>query len=156
MLGPCSTTTTIYSYTQSTPVGSLQTGHEVIVSPNRDKHTPANKVKEPSLLSKLFTCSFWRHWSARTNTNLRRQIYTKRKWNFLGFFLLNRHDLTDFYLKKKQKCQLFFIEIIFHCNFTSILFHCIFIFILICIIKFLVSFLLSLFLSLYLSIPNCY
>ncbi|XP_070507723.1 casein kinase I isoform X5 [Chironomus tepperi] len=30
--------------TMSTPVGSLQTGHEVVVSPNRDKHTPANKV----------------------------------------------------------------------------------------------------------------
>lgn len=25
-------------------MGSLQTGHEVVVSPNRDRHTPANKV----------------------------------------------------------------------------------------------------------------
>ncbi|XP_049531350.1 casein kinase I isoform X8 [Anopheles darlingi] len=30
--------------TMSTPVGSLQTGHEVVVSPNRERHTPANKV----------------------------------------------------------------------------------------------------------------
>lgn len=29
---------------QSTPVGSLQTGQEVIVSPNRERHQPANKV----------------------------------------------------------------------------------------------------------------
>uniref|UniRef100_A0A182F828 non-specific serine/threonine protein kinase n=1 Tax=Anopheles albimanus TaxID=7167 RepID=A0A182F828_ANOAL len=29
--------------TMSTPVGSLQTGHEVVVSPNRERHTPANK-----------------------------------------------------------------------------------------------------------------
>lgn len=29
---------------QSTPVGSLQTGHEVVVSPNRERHTPVNKV----------------------------------------------------------------------------------------------------------------
>lgn len=29
---------------QSTPVGSIQTGHEVVVSPNRDRHTAANKV----------------------------------------------------------------------------------------------------------------
>ncbi|CAO1421841.1 unnamed protein product [Diamesa serratosioi] len=32
--------------TMSTPVGSLQTGHEVVVSPNRDKHTPANKTNK--------------------------------------------------------------------------------------------------------------
>jgi Casein kinase 1 gamma C terminal len=31
-----------FSIRQSTPVGSIQTGHEVIVSPNRDRHTPAN------------------------------------------------------------------------------------------------------------------
>ncbi|XP_055706162.1 casein kinase I isoform X11 [Phlebotomus papatasi] len=30
--------------TMSTPVNSLQTGHEVVVSPNRDRHTPVNKV----------------------------------------------------------------------------------------------------------------
>lgn len=30
--------------TMSTPVGSLQTGHEVVVSPNRERHTPVNKV----------------------------------------------------------------------------------------------------------------
>ncbi|XP_055324994.1 casein kinase I isoform X22 [Sitodiplosis mosellana] len=30
--------------TMSTPVGSIQTGHEVVVSPNRDRHTTANKV----------------------------------------------------------------------------------------------------------------
>ncbi|EAT44235.1 AAEL004351-PB [Aedes aegypti] len=29
--------------TMSTPVGSLQTGHEVVVSPNRERHTPVNK-----------------------------------------------------------------------------------------------------------------
>lgn len=29
---------------QSTPVGSLQTAHEVIVSPNRDRHTTTYKV----------------------------------------------------------------------------------------------------------------
>uniref|UniRef100_A0A182LZ08 non-specific serine/threonine protein kinase n=1 Tax=Anopheles culicifacies TaxID=139723 RepID=A0A182LZ08_9DIPT len=29
---------------KSTPVGSLQTGHEVVVSPNRERHTPANKT----------------------------------------------------------------------------------------------------------------
>jgi hypothetical protein len=29
---------------QSTPVGSLQTGHEIVVSPNRDRHPTANKV----------------------------------------------------------------------------------------------------------------
>ncbi|XP_059621577.1 casein kinase I isoform X6 [Phlebotomus argentipes] len=29
--------------TMSTPVNSLQTGHEVVVSPNRDRHTPVNK-----------------------------------------------------------------------------------------------------------------
>lgn len=29
---------------QSTPVGSIQTGHEVVVSPNRDRHTGTNKV----------------------------------------------------------------------------------------------------------------
>lgn len=29
---------------QSTPVGSIQTGHEVVVSPNRDRHAAANKV----------------------------------------------------------------------------------------------------------------
>ncbi|XP_065079635.1 casein kinase I isoform X11 [Ochlerotatus camptorhynchus] len=29
---------------KSTPVGSLQTGHEVVVSPNRERHTPVNKV----------------------------------------------------------------------------------------------------------------
>ncbi|EDS32121.1 casein kinase [Culex quinquefasciatus] len=28
---------------KSTPVGSLQTGHEVVVSPNRERHTPVNK-----------------------------------------------------------------------------------------------------------------
>ncbi|XP_058057795.1 casein kinase I isoform X1 [Anopheles bellator] len=28
---------------KSTPVGSLQTGHEVVVSPNRERHTAANK-----------------------------------------------------------------------------------------------------------------
>ncbi|XP_059621574.1 casein kinase I isoform X3 [Phlebotomus argentipes] len=28
---------------KSTPVNSLQTGHEVVVSPNRDRHTPVNK-----------------------------------------------------------------------------------------------------------------
>ncbi|XP_031636320.1 casein kinase I isoform X4 [Contarinia nasturtii] len=28
---------------KSTPVGSIQTGHEVVVSPNRDRHTTANK-----------------------------------------------------------------------------------------------------------------
>ncbi|XP_021933742.1 casein kinase I isoform X5 [Zootermopsis nevadensis] len=30
--------------TMSTPVGSLQTGHEIVVSPNRDRHPTANKV----------------------------------------------------------------------------------------------------------------
>ncbi|XP_059621581.1 casein kinase I isoform X10 [Phlebotomus argentipes] len=30
--------------TMSTPVNSLQTGHEVVVSPNRDRHTPVNKT----------------------------------------------------------------------------------------------------------------
>ncbi|XP_055324881.1 casein kinase I isoform X11 [Sitodiplosis mosellana] len=30
--------------TMSTPVGSIQTGHEVVVSPNRDRHTTANKT----------------------------------------------------------------------------------------------------------------
>ncbi|XP_063215572.1 casein kinase I isoform X3 [Bacillus rossius redtenbacheri] len=30
--------------TMSTPVGSLQTGHEIVVSPNRDRHTPASKT----------------------------------------------------------------------------------------------------------------
>ncbi|XP_062564267.1 casein kinase I isoform X11 [Armigeres subalbatus] len=30
--------------TMSTPVGSLQTGHEVVVSPNRERHTPVNKT----------------------------------------------------------------------------------------------------------------
>uniref|UniRef100_A0A1Q3G2E3 non-specific serine/threonine protein kinase n=1 Tax=Culex tarsalis TaxID=7177 RepID=A0A1Q3G2E3_CULTA len=30
--------------TMPTPVGSLQTGHEVVVSPNRERHTPVNKV----------------------------------------------------------------------------------------------------------------
>ncbi|XP_062564261.1 casein kinase I isoform X5 [Armigeres subalbatus] len=29
---------------KSTPVGSLQTGHEVVVSPNRERHTPVNKT----------------------------------------------------------------------------------------------------------------
>ncbi|XP_059621576.1 casein kinase I isoform X5 [Phlebotomus argentipes] len=29
---------------KSTPVNSLQTGHEVVVSPNRDRHTPVNKT----------------------------------------------------------------------------------------------------------------
>ncbi|XP_069697343.1 casein kinase I isoform X1 [Periplaneta americana] len=29
--------------TMSTPVGSLQTGHEIVVSPNRDRHPTANK-----------------------------------------------------------------------------------------------------------------
>nr|CAD7576654.1 unnamed protein product [Timema californicum] len=29
--------------TMSTPVGSLQTGHEIVVSPNRDRHAAANK-----------------------------------------------------------------------------------------------------------------
>lgn len=29
--------------TMSTPVGSLQTGHEMVVSPNRDRHPPASK-----------------------------------------------------------------------------------------------------------------
>lgn len=29
---------------QSTPVGSIQTGHEVVVSPNRDRHATTNKV----------------------------------------------------------------------------------------------------------------
>lgn len=29
---------------QSTPVGSLQTGHEVVVSPNRDRHQSTNRV----------------------------------------------------------------------------------------------------------------
>lgn len=29
---------------QSTPVGSLQTGHEMVVSPNRDRHPTASKV----------------------------------------------------------------------------------------------------------------
>ncbi|XP_052866897.1 casein kinase I isoform X1 [Anopheles cruzii] len=29
---------------KSTPVGSLQTGHEVVVSPNRERHTAANKT----------------------------------------------------------------------------------------------------------------
>ncbi|XP_049837660.1 casein kinase I isoform X3 [Schistocerca gregaria] len=29
--------------TMSTPVGSLQTGHEIVVSPNRDRHATANK-----------------------------------------------------------------------------------------------------------------
>lgn len=47
---------TTYNH-QSTPVGSLQTGHEVVVSPNRDKHTPANKVKT-SFLARILTCSF--------------------------------------------------------------------------------------------------
>jgi len=30
---------------QSTPVGSLQTGHEVIISPNKDRHNVTAKVK---------------------------------------------------------------------------------------------------------------
>ncbi|XP_046750388.1 casein kinase I isoform X9 [Diprion similis] len=30
--------------TMSTPVGSLQTGHEIVVSPNRDRHPTTNKV----------------------------------------------------------------------------------------------------------------
>ncbi|XP_054287377.1 casein kinase I isoform X7 [Macrosteles quadrilineatus] len=30
--------------TMSTPVGSLQTGHEIVVSPNRDRHPTASKV----------------------------------------------------------------------------------------------------------------
>lgn len=29
---------------QSTPVGSIQTGHEIVVSPNRDSHQPFHKV----------------------------------------------------------------------------------------------------------------
>uniref|UniRef100_A0A336MPC6 CSON004628 protein n=1 Tax=Culicoides sonorensis TaxID=179676 RepID=A0A336MPC6_CULSO len=29
---------------KSTPVGSLQTGHEVVVSPNRDRHQSTNRV----------------------------------------------------------------------------------------------------------------
>lgn len=45
-------------FLQSTPVGSLQTGHEVVVSPNRDKHTPANKVKK-SFFKRLITCSLF-------------------------------------------------------------------------------------------------
>ncbi|EAT44236.1 AAEL004351-PC [Aedes aegypti] len=34
--------------TMSTPVGSLQTGHEVVVSPNRERHTPVNKQQTNS------------------------------------------------------------------------------------------------------------
>ncbi|KAJ4441078.1 hypothetical protein ANN_10928 [Periplaneta americana] len=33
-----------FKLSSSTPVGSLQTGHEIVVSPNRDRHPTANKV----------------------------------------------------------------------------------------------------------------
>lgn len=43
---------------QSTPIGSMQTGQDVVVSPNRDKHATANKVKT-SFFSKMFKC-WWK------------------------------------------------------------------------------------------------
>ncbi|XP_041980727.1 casein kinase I isoform X8 [Aricia agestis] len=39
--------------TMSTPVGSIQTGHEVIVSPNRDRHQPFHKDDLCDLMSGL-------------------------------------------------------------------------------------------------------
>lgn len=45
---------------QSTPIGSMQTGQDVVVSPNRDKHATANKVKT-SFFSKMFKC-WWKKW----------------------------------------------------------------------------------------------
>lgn len=39
---------------QSTPVGSLQTGHEIVTSPNRDRMPAPNKVRDKSGL--LLSC----------------------------------------------------------------------------------------------------
>lgn len=33
-------------YFQSTPVGSQQTGQDIVVSPNRERHLTANKVSK--------------------------------------------------------------------------------------------------------------
>lgn len=38
---------------QSTPVGSLQTGHEVVVSPNRDRHQSTNRVSKFVFLPRI-------------------------------------------------------------------------------------------------------
>lgn len=44
---------------QSTPVGSLQTGHEVIISPNKDRHNVTAKVKYSNLSLTIFVRNFF-------------------------------------------------------------------------------------------------
>ncbi|CAH2087453.1 unnamed protein product [Euphydryas editha] len=48
---------------KSTPVGSIQTGHEVVVSPNRDRHQPFHKgaVKDSGTGGTANTGGNWPH-----------------------------------------------------------------------------------------------
>lgn len=46
---------------QSTPVGSLQTGHEVIISPNKDRHNITGKVMYTMFSQIIFISSSWNH-----------------------------------------------------------------------------------------------
>ncbi|XP_013140286.1 PREDICTED: casein kinase I isoform gamma-3 [Papilio polytes] len=48
---------------QSTPVGSIQTGHEIVVSPNRDRHQPFHKgaVKDTGTGGTANTGGNWPH-----------------------------------------------------------------------------------------------
>lgn len=83
---------------QSTPVGSLQTGHEVVVSPNRDRHQSTNRVSNQffSLIvwdyllllykfASLLKISFY--WK---KTRKRRKIYIKIVciWKKTLFYLI--------------------------------------------------------------------